>query len=130
MIGSCPPTADRKPQAIRELKGVVIDENLAVVPNVKVQLQVRNGRSSLDLEAVETDLTGRFSFQTHAVGQYRLVFTGVHGFCRAMIPVSYAKHGFNGLQLKLPTAASDTCPQYCESRVKIAEMSGREGREY
>ncbi|MFI5072374.1 MAG: carboxypeptidase-like regulatory domain-containing protein [Terriglobales bacterium] len=131
MIGPCPSHADpdRKPQAIKTLKGVVIDENTGVVPKVKVQLQVRNGQNFHDLEAVETDMTGGFTFEKHAVGQYRLVFTGPAGFCPATIPVSYSNQGFNGLQLTLPTAASDTCPEYCESRLKIGEMTGREGRE-
>ncbi len=131
MIGPRPPTADpdRRPQAINTLKGVVIDENTAVIPRVKVQLQVRNGRSFHEVEAVETDMTGRFTFEKHAVGQYRLVFTGIAGLCPATIPVSYSNQGFNGLQLTLPTAASDTCPEYCESRVKVGEMTGREGRE-
>jgi len=129
MVGSCPPTAARIPQKIAELRGVVVDENLAVVPKVKVRLQARDGRDLRDIEVIETDPTGRFSFKAHDPGQYRLVFVGLKGFCTATIPVRYSKTGLNGIRLTLPIGASDTCPQYCESRLKIEEMTGREGRE-
>ncbi|MGO9087105.1 MAG: carboxypeptidase-like regulatory domain-containing protein [Candidatus Sulfotelmatobacter sp.] len=129
MVGSCPPTAARSPQKITELRGVVVDENLAVVPKVKVRLQARDGRDLRDIEVIETDPTGRFSFEAHDPGQYRLVFVGPKGFCPATIPVRYSKTGLKGIRLTLPIGASDTCPQYCESRLKIEEMTGREGRE-
>jgi len=129
MIGSCPPVAVRPPQKIKELRGVVVDENLAVIPRVKVRLQVRDGRDFCDIEVVETDPNGRFSFEDHTPGQYRLVFKAFAGLCPATIPVSYSKEGLKGLRLTLPASATDTCPQYCESRLKIEEMTGREGRE-
>jgi hypothetical protein len=129
LIGSCPPTAARSQEKIAELRGVVIDENLALVPKVKVRLQARDRQDFRDIEVIETDPTGRFSFKAHDPGQYRLVFVGPNGFCRTTIPISYSKTGLKGIRLTLPTGPSDTCPQYCESRLKIEEMSGREGRE-
>ena len=128
-IGSCPPSPARRPQDIQALRGVVVDENLAVVPKVKVRLQARNRRDFRDIEVIETDPTGRFGFEAHDPGQYRLVFVGPKGFCTATIPVRYSKTGLKGIRLTLPIGASDTCPQYCESRLKIEEMTGREGRE-
>ncbi|MFZ3341817.1 MAG: carboxypeptidase-like regulatory domain-containing protein [Terriglobales bacterium] len=129
LVGSCPPVAARSPQKIAELRGVVVDETLAVVSNVKVELQARHGRDFRDIEVTETDPTGRFSFKARDPGQYRLVFVGPKGFCPATIPVTYSKAGLKGIRLTLPIGASDTCPQYCESRLRIEEMPGREGRE-
>ena len=129
MVGSCPPVASRSPQKVAELRGMVVDENLAVVPRVKVELQVPDGQHFRDIESVETDPTGRFSFAVRRRGRYRLVFSGRLGLCRATIPVTYSKAGLKGIRLTLPTGRSDTCPQYCDSRLKIEEMTGREGRE-
>ena len=62
-IGKCPTNPPRKSsQKIQELQGVVVDENLAVIPKVAVKLQVPDGRNFRDLESVETDLIGRFGF--------------------------------------------------------------------
>ena len=127
-IGSCPPAAQRKPQGVKELKSVIIDENLAIIPKVKVQLQERNGDSFRDLEIVETDSSGRFNFERSNWNNYRLAITRF-GFCPAMIPLNHSKLGFKGIRLTLPIAASDTCPEYCEKRLKIGKMTGREGRE-
>jgi len=130
LIGSCSPLAARSPQNVKELRGVVVDENLAVVPKVRVQLQIRKGRYFRDLDVAETDLNGQFSFENKGRSQYRLVFTPLVGLCPATIPVTYSKEGFKGLRLKLPVAATGTCPQYCETRLKVEEMTGREGREW
>jgi hypothetical protein len=111
------------------LKGVVVDENSAVISKVKVRLQVPDGKDFRDIVAAETDPTGRFNFEAQPSGNYRLVFAGVTGFCRATIPVRYSKAGFKGIRLTLPVAASDSCPQDCDSKLKVEEMTGREGRE-
>lgn len=128
-IGPCPPNPPRSPQNIQELRGVVVDENSAVIPKVKVRLQVSDGKDFRDIGATETDPTGRFSFEAQPSGNYRLVFAGLLGLCRATIPVRYSKAGFKGIRLTLPVAASDSCSQDCESKLKVEEMSGREGRE-
>ena len=128
-IGLCPPTPARNPQDIQELRGVVVDEKLAVIPKVKVNLQVPDGEDFRDIGSVETDPTGRFGFTLQHSGRYRLFFVGPRGFCGAAIPVKYSKSGFKGIRLTLPIGATDTCPQYCESRLKVEEMTGREGRE-
>lgn len=129
LIGSCPPVGARQPQRVKELQGVVVDETLAVVPKVKVKLQVPNGQDFRDIGSVETDANGRFRFAARHRGRYRLAFSGRMGLCRATIPVTFSKRGLKGIRLTLPTAASDTCPQYCESRLKIEAMTGREGHE-
>jgi hypothetical protein len=129
LVGSCPSSSARSPQDIKELRGVVVDENLAVVPKVKVKLQVPVGQDFHDVALIETDRSGQFSFEGNGPGQYRLVFAGLVGLCPATIPVRYGKTGLKGIRLTLPVAATDTCPQYCEGRLKIEEMSGREGRE-
>jgi hypothetical protein len=108
---------------------VVVDENLAVIPKVKVKIQVPDDRGFRDIGSVETDSTGRFRFAAQHPGKFRLVFSGPVGFCPATIPVTSSKAGLRGIRLTLPAAATDTCPQYCESRLKIEEMTGREGRE-
>jgi len=128
-IGPCLPSPPRSPQNIMELRGVVVDENSAVIPRVKVRLQVPNGKDFRDVAATETDPIGQFSFETQPSGNYRLVFAGLSGFCRATIPVRYSKAGFKGIRLTLPVAASDSCPRDCDSRLKVEEMTGREGRE-
>lgn len=129
IIGSCPPSPARSPQEIQELRGVVVDENLAVIPRVKVNLQVLDGQAFRDIGSIETDSTGRFGFAAQHLGKYRLVFSGPTGLCPATIPVTYSNAGLKGIRLTLPVAATDTCPQFCESRLKIVEMTGREGRE-
>ena len=128
-IGSCPPSPVRRLQDIQALRGVVVDENLAVIPKVKVKIQVPDGKYFRDIGLVETDSTGRFNFVPQHSGRYRLVFAGPLGFCSATIPVQYLKSGFKGIRVTLPVVATDTCSQYCESRLKIEEMTGREGRE-
>jgi len=129
LIGTCPPSPARSPEDVKELRGVVIDENLAVVPKVKVLLQIQEGDKFRDVATVDTDSIGRFSFASHRQGKYRLVFSNFKGLCRAQIPISYTSKGLRGMRLILPIAASDTCPKYCESRLKVEEMTGREGRE-
>jgi len=129
LVGPCPPVAERQPERINELRGVVVDEILGVAPKVLVKLQVPKGRDFRDIGATETDSNGRFSFAVRHRGTYRLVFSGRVGLCRATIPVTYSKTGLKGIRLTLPTAATDTCPQYCESRLKVEEMTGREGHE-
>jgi hypothetical protein len=128
IVGSCPPSTARGSQDAKELRGVVVDQNLAVVPKVKVRLQLLDGRVFRDIGLVETDQTGRFSFESRRRGRYRLMFMGPIGFCPATIPIRYSKTGFKGIRLMLPVAATDTCPQYCESRLKVEEMTGLEGR--
>jgi hypothetical protein len=80
-------------------------------------LQVRDRHDFRDVEVVETDPTGRFGFEAHDPGQYRLVFVGPKGFCPATIPVRYSTTGLRGIRLTLPTGPSDTSPQYCERDV-------------
>ena len=128
-IGSCPPSLERSPQNISELRGVVVDENLAVIPNVTVRLLAPDGRVFREVAMIETDQRGHFHFERQSPGKYRLVFKGANGFSPATIPVRYSKAGLKGMRLTLPVAASDSCPQDCESGLKVEEMTGREGRE-
>ena len=128
-IGPCPPSLERSPQDISELQGVLVDENLAVIPKVKVKLQAPDGRSFRDVAVMETDSTGQFHLERQRAGKYRLVLTGPTGFCAATIPVRYSKVGLKGIRVMLPVASSDSCPQICESRLKVEKMIGREGRE-
>jgi hypothetical protein len=128
LIGSCPPSLARNPHDIKEPRGVVVDENLAVIPKVKVKLQVPEGQDFHDIGLVETDRLGQFNFEGHRPGQYRLVFAGPVRLCPATIPVRYGKTGLKGIRVTLPVAATDTCPQYCEGRLKIEEMTGLEGK--
>jgi hypothetical protein len=127
-IGPCPSADARSPEKIKEPRGVVVDENFAVVPKVKVRLQVPDGKDFRNIEATETDPTGHFSFDVHSSRDYRLVFTGPRGFCPATIPVAYSKTGLKGIRVTLPTAATDTCSDYCDSKLKVEGMTGRERR--
>jgi hypothetical protein len=111
------------------LKGLVVDRTSALVPKVKVKLQVSDGKDFRDVGATETDPNGQFGFESQPPGNYRLLFVGPKGFCRATIPVSYSKAGFMGIRLTLGVATSDSCPQDCDSKLKVEEMTGREGRE-
>lgn len=126
-IGPCPANAPRDAESLKELRGVVVDRNLAVIPKVKVRLQLPEGGSFRELEATETDPTGRFSFKAQPSGNYRLIFAGPLGFCPATIPVRYSKAGFRGMRLVLPVAATHSCD--CDSKVKVEQMTGREGYE-
>jgi len=128
-IGACPPSLERSLRNIKELRGVVVDENLAVIPRVKVELQASDGRDFHVVLGAETDATGQFQFGRQRPAKYLVVFTGPSGFCRAAIPLLYSKAGLMGIRLPLPVASSDSCPQDCESRLKVEEMTGREGRE-
>ena len=128
-IGPCPPNPPRSPQKIQELKGVFIDENSAVIPRVKVTLQVAQEKDFRDIGTTESGPTGQFSLQDQPPGDYRFKTSGPPGFCRVTIPVRYSTEGFKGVRLTLPVAASDSCPQYCDRKVKVEEMNGREGRE-
>jgi hypothetical protein len=128
-IGSCPLSSSRRRQNIKELRGVVVDGDSALVPKVKVRLQVPDGKDFRDIAATETDLNGLFSFEAQPSGKFRFVFAGPKGFCSATIPVRYSKAGFKGILLTLPAAASDSCPQDCNSKLKVEEMTGRDGRE-
>jgi len=127
-IGACPPIPPRRPQDIKELRGVVVDENLALVPKVKVILQTSNGKDFRDIGATETDPNGRFGFEAQPFGNYRIVFAAT-GFSPSTIPVRYSKTGFKGIRLTLPVEASDTCPQNWDSKLKVEELTGRDGRE-
>jgi hypothetical protein len=106
-----------------------VDENLAVIPKVKVELQAPDGQDFPAVVGVETDTTGQFHFGRQRPGRYLVVFTGPRGFCQAAIPLLYSKAGLKGMRLTLPVAASDSYPQNCKSRLKVEEMTGREGRE-
>jgi hypothetical protein len=128
-IGPCPPSTPRSTQNVSELRGVVVDENLAVVPKVKVRLQVPEGKDFRDTSATETDPTGQFSFKAQPIEGSRLVFASPPGLCSATIPVRYSKAGLKGIRLTLPVAASDSCLRDCDSKWRVEEMTGREGRE-
>ena len=128
-VGPCSPSPGRSPEDIKEFRGVVVDQNLAVIPKVKVRVQVPDGKDFRDIGATETDPNGRFDFEARPSGNYRLAFAGPAGFCSAAIPVRYSKRGLKGMRLILPVAASDTCPDDCDSRLKIEEMTGHEGHE-
>jgi hypothetical protein len=123
VMGSCPQSPARRPQPVRELRGVVVDQNGALVPKVKVRLQVSNSEGFREVAVTESGATGRFSFESQRAGEYRLVFTAPMGFCPAEIPVTYSKAGMKGIRLTLPIEATDTCPDYCESRLKVEEMT-------
>jgi Carboxypeptidase regulatory-like domain len=101
-IDPCPPSLEQSPQNIKELRGVVVDENLAVIPKVKVELQAPDGRDFRVVAGVETDATGQFHFGRQRPGKYLIVFTGPRGFCRAAIPLLYSKVGLKGMRLLLP----------------------------
>ncbi len=90
---------------------MVVDENSAVVPKVKIKLQVPDGKEFRDIAATETDPNGRFVFEAQPAGDYRLVFAGVPRFSPAAIPVRYSTTGFKGLRVTLPVATSDSCQQ-------------------
>ncbi len=128
-VGSCPQNPPRSPQNIQELKGVFVDENSAVIPKVKVSLQVFDGKDFRDIAKTESGPYGQFRFQDQPHGDYRLKTSGPAGFCQVTIPVRYSTEGFGGTRLTLPVAATDSCPQYCDRKVKVEEMNGREGRE-
>jgi hypothetical protein len=128
-IGSCPPNPPRSPQNIQELKGVFVDENSTVIPRVKVILQVAQDKNFRDIGTTESSPTGQFSFQDQPPGDYRFRTSGLPGFCQVTIPVRYSTEGFKGIRLTLPVAASDSCPQYCDRKVNVEEMTGLEGRE-
>ena len=70
-VGSCPPNTSRSLQSLQELKGVFVDENLAVIPRVKVILQVPEDKDFRDIGATESGPTGQFSFQDLPTGNYR-----------------------------------------------------------
>jgi hypothetical protein len=128
VVGSDPPRPTRGPHDVKELAGVVVDRNLAVIPNVKVTLQIFSGRALHNVASVSTDLMGRFIFECQRPGRYRLTLVGPTGFCPAKIDVKYSNTGFKGIRVTLPVVASDTGPEYCESRLKIEELTGSEGR--
>ena len=88
-----------------------------------------DGTDFRDVGETETDPNGQFGFEAPPPGNYRLVFSGPKGFCHAAIPVRYSKAGFKGIRLTLGVAASDSCPQDCDSKLKIEEMTGQEGHE-
>jgi hypothetical protein len=98
---------------------VVVDENLALVPKVKVILQTSDGKDFRDIGATETDPNGRFGFEAQPFGNYRFVFAA-RGFSPSTILIRYSKAGFKGIRLTLPVAVSDSCPQ---DPLKVEEMT-------
>jgi Carboxypeptidase regulatory-like domain len=72
---------------------VVVDENSAVIPKVKVRLQVPDGKDLRDIEATETDPTGQFSFEAQPSGNYRLVFAGPKGSAMRRLQLGIRKPG-------------------------------------
>jgi len=125
-IGPCPPSPPRSAVDVKELKGVVVDENLAVIPKVTIKLQVSDGDGIRDIATTETDAVGQFRFGAQPFGKYYLAFKAPN-FCPATIPIRYSRTGLKGVRLTLPVAASDSCPQDCDTKVKVEEMTGREG---
>ena len=127
-IGECPASTPRSLQKVKELRGVVIDENFARIQRVKVSLQVLDGKSFREIELAETDSIGRFNFEPRPNRSYRLVFTAPY-FCTATIPVEYSKAGLKGLRVTLPVIPSDSCFSDCENKIKIEEVTGQEDRQ-
>ena len=88
---------------------------------VAVTLQEPNGDSFRDVKSLATDGTGKFDFGKVAAGKYRMVFSGPRGFCHVTVPSKLSEKGWGGFKLVLPVAASDSCPEDCDERVKIDE---------
>lgn len=121
LVGTCAPIASRPAENLSRIRGVLVDQNLAVIPNVKVSLQRSDGGTLGDLASVNTDQAGRFDLGHRPAGLYRLTFAAPPGFCRPSVPIRSTRRGWKGMRVTVPVAASDTCPQYCEDRLKVEE---------
>jgi len=124
-VGECPASYWDHPIWVKSIAGVVTDPTGAVIPKAEIVLQAKKGKNLVDVEAVQTDSTGKFSSRAHQTGEYRLVVAGPKGFCKLGLPVWISEKGWSGFTLILPVAATDTCQAYCEERARIEEMKPR-----
>ena len=122
IVGTCPPSSVRAPVEVRHLRGLLVDPKLAVIPAARITLQKSSGNGFRDLQFIETDRLGRFDFGRIEHGSYRLKFEPPQGLCRALVAVRVSGKGWRGIRMTVPVAATDTCPAYCDDRVKIEEI--------
>jgi hypothetical protein len=61
MIGNCPQIKPRRAQAVRRPRGVLVDQNLAVIPKAKVILQRPNKGKFDEIASLETDQPGKIA---------------------------------------------------------------------
>ena len=122
IVGTCPPSSVRASVDVRHLRGLLVDPNLAVIPAARITLQKSSGNDFRDLKFIETDQLGRFDFGRIEHGSYRLKFEPLQGLCRALVAVRVSGKGWRGIRMTVPVAATDTCPAYCDDRVKIEEI--------
>jgi hypothetical protein len=119
MVGTCPASPERPAQSLLRVEGVFVDATIAVIPNVKLTLQKRRGQTFVDIDSLSTGADGKFDFGKRRPGLYRLAFAPPVGFCRMAIPIRLSNRGWNGIRVTVPVGATDTCPQYCEDRLRL-----------
>jgi carboxypeptidase family protein len=99
--------APRQSIKVSHIRGVVADENRAVIRRVKVALQKAKGDGWVDVEKLEANGVGRFDFSSVSAGKYRLIFQSP-GFCPASIPVEVLSTGWDAFWLTMTVAAMDS----------------------
>jgi hypothetical protein len=99
------PSANGKheqPIKVQTVRGIVVDENDAVIPNAKVEIR-RVDRDRIDEVAKSaTDSVGRFRYDA-SKGRYQLTIRA-KGFREEIVPLEISKKGWPGFKLTLTVA--------------------------
>ena len=113
--------ARRQTIKVSHIRGVVADENRAVIRRVKVTLQKAKSDGFEDVASLETNDVGRFDFSNVPEGKYRLVFRSP-GFCFAEVPVETSKTGWDAFWLTMTVAVMDSL-EPCDDKYKVEELN-------
>jgi hypothetical protein len=90
------------PIRVSKIRGVIVDANQAVIPNVRITLQKDVAGTLHDIDHTHTDATGRFTFKPLS-GKYCLIFRRT-GFAEVLLPIEISRKGWPGFTLKLTVA--------------------------
>jgi hypothetical protein len=99
------PSANGKheqPIKVQTIRGIVVDENDAVIPNAQVEIHRVDGNQVVEVTKNATDSVGRFQYDA-AKGKYRLTIRA-KGFREEIVPLEISKKGWPGFKLTLTVA--------------------------
>jgi Carboxypeptidase regulatory-like domain len=96
------PSANGKheqPIKVKAIRGIVVDENDAVIPNAQVEIRRVNGDKVVEVAKSATDSVGRFQYDA-TKGNYQLNIRA-RGFRQETVPLEISKKGWPGFKVLL-----------------------------
>jgi len=91
-----------RPIKVKSIRGIVLDENDAVIPNAQVEIRRVGGDKVVDVTKSATDSVGRFQYDA-TKGRYQLTIRA-RGFREEAVPIEISKNGWPSFRVTLTVA--------------------------